>query len=137
VNADIAERDRAALSEIIRSMETAWNAGDADGFASPFGQDGDQVNIFGTHLRNRDEIRIRHAQIFQTVFLSSINSLTLQDARYVTADVILGHVRSAVTVPQGPLQGELCTLASLVFRKTAGRWEVVTFHNTRIAEGSQ
>ncbi len=129
----IAPADISALKAVIARMEAAWNAGDAARFSEPFAPDGDQINIFGAHLENRSEIASRHDIVFKTIFLGSRSSLRLVDARRVTSEVILARVHSTVEIPCGPLQGKLETLGSLVFRKTHVGWELVTFHNTRIA----
>jgi uncharacterized protein (TIGR02246 family) len=124
--------DVAAIESIVAKLERAWNAGDAAGFAAPFAIDGDQVNIFGTVLKGRAEIAERHDRIFKTIFLGSHNTLRLVETRRVSDNVVLARMHSRVDVPQGPLAGELQTLASLLFRKMDEGWELVTFHNTRI-----
>ncbi len=129
----IAPADQAALDAIVAELTEAWNAGDAARYAAAFSLDGDQVNIFGQHLKDRDEIKARHDRVFKTIFLNSRNSLWLVAARHISPDVIIAHMRSVVDIPRGTLQGKLETLASLVFRKTSTGWELVTFHNTRLA----
>lgn len=133
----IAREDRAALELIVAAMEGAWNAGDAAAFAAPFAIDGDQVNIFGALLKDRDHVASQHERIFASIFRGSHNALRIVDARYVTPDVVLARVSSVVEVPEGPLRGKLETLASVIFRRNGPRWELVTFHNTRVATGPQ
>jgi uncharacterized protein (TIGR02246 family) len=129
----ISPADRTAVMRLIDEMEAAWNAGDAARYASTFAFDGDQVNIFGAHLKDREEVARRHDKVFKTIFLKSHVRFQLIDAREVSADVILARVRTVVDVPGGPLVGSLETLASLVFRKTNSDLELVTFHNTRVS----
>jgi uncharacterized protein (TIGR02246 family) len=124
--------DFAQLQEIVAEMAHAWNAGDALRYAARFAWDGEQVNIFGAQLHGRHEIAERHDRVFKTIFADSSNVLEIVDARTVSADVLAARVSSVVTVPQGPLQGELRTLASLVLRRAGTRWEIVLFHNTRV-----
>lgn len=133
----VAPDERAALESTVAAMERAWNAGDAVGFTAPFAVDGDQVNIFGALLKDRDHIASQHDRIFSSVFRESRNELRIVDARYVTPDVILAHLSSVVDVPGGPLRGKLETFASLIFRRNGPDWELVTFHNTRVATGPQ
>lgn len=121
-----------ALESILAELAQAWNAGDGVRFAAVFAPGGVQVNIFGTELRGRREIAERHDRIFSTVFRGSTNTLRVIDAQPVAADVLLARVASVVDVPQGPLAGELRTVASLVLRKADGRWEILSFHNTRV-----
>lgn len=130
----ISSEDVVAIESIVATMERAWNAGDAAGFAAPFAVDADQVNIFGSVLRGRQEIADRHDRIFKTIFLGSRNTLRLLETRCVANDVVIARMHSHVDVPQGPLAGELETLGTLIFRKTGQGWELLTFHNTRIDE---
>jgi uncharacterized protein (TIGR02246 family) len=122
----ILSADRTAVLSLIYEMEAAWNAGDAEGYAPTFASDGDQVNIFGAHLKDRDEVARRHDSVFKTFFLKSRARFQLIEARNVSADVILARVRTVVDVPSGLLTGSLETLASLVFRKIASGLELVT-----------
>lgn len=123
-----------ALETILAQMEQAWNAGDGARFAAPFALDAVQVNTFGSILNGREEIAQRHDSIFKSIFRASRNTLRIVSARYVTDDVVLARISSVVEVPQGPLQGDLKTLASLLFQRSDAGWELVTFHNTRVDE---
>ncbi|HET9096682.1 MAG TPA: SgcJ/EcaC family oxidoreductase [Candidatus Baltobacteraceae bacterium] len=130
------DSDRAALESIADRLAQAWNSGDAGGFAAPFAADAQQVNIFGTRLIGRDEIRDRHAAVFAEMFRESTNVLQILDARRLGPDVLLAQISSAVEVPHGPLRGTLRTIASLVLRRVHGAdWEIVLFHNTRQQPG--
>jgi uncharacterized protein (TIGR02246 family) len=128
----ISSADRAAVARMITEMEAAWNAGDGARYASAFALDGDQVNIFGAHLKDRDEVARRHDAVFKSIFLNSLVRFQLIEARDVSADVILARVRTVVDVPGGPLVGTVETVASLVLRKASSGLEIVTFHNTRV-----
>jgi uncharacterized protein (TIGR02246 family) len=130
MNLPVADRD--ALEMVIAGLEEAWNAGDGARFAAHFTSDAEQVNIFGMQLHGREEIERRHDQVFKSVFLNSTNSLSVIDARLLAADVMLARILSGVEVPQGPLQGRVDTIASLVLLRTGARWEIALFHNTRI-----
>ncbi len=125
--------ERRALEAILEELTQAWNAGDAQRFAAPFAPEAVQVNIFGAQLRGRQEIAERHDRIFKTIFRESINAFEIIDADLAATNVMLARISSAVTVPHGPLQGELRTIASLVLRRTDTRWEILLFHNTRVA----
>lgn len=131
---EINPQDRAAVEAIVAELAAAWNAGDARHFAACFSTDAEQVNIFGSRLLGREEIAARHHDVFQTIFRGSANTLAVLDARYAAEDVLLVRLSSTVAVPQGPLSGTLQTIASLVLRKDDGRWHIVLFHNTRVAQ---
>ena len=61
--ADLAPADRAALENIVRQLEAAWNTMDGSAFAAPFAADADFVNIRGEHFRGRTAIAAGHAAI--------------------------------------------------------------------------
>jgi uncharacterized protein (TIGR02246 family) len=126
--------DRRAIGSIFEQMANAWNAGDAAGFSAHVATDAHLVNIFGTELVGVEQIEERHSRIFETIFKGSKNTLRLINASYVSDGVIVARVSSDLDVPGGPLQGRLQTLASVVLRKSAADWEVVLFHNTRVAQ---
>lgn len=132
---EIAAADRAAIDAIVAELAGAWNAGDAKRYAAPFALDAEQVNIFGTRLIGREEIARRHAHVFETIFRESTNVLRVLDARYAGRDVLLVRVDSVVSIPHGPMQGELHTIFSLVLCRTGSSWEIVLFHNTRVTPG--
>lgn len=132
---EIAPWDRSQIDAIVAELADAWNAGDAARFAAPFALDAEQVNIFGARLIGRGEIADRHAHVFETIFRGSTNVLRVLDARYAGADVLLLRLDSVVSIPQGPMQGDLHTIASLVLCRTGPKWEIRLFHNTRIAPG--
>ncbi len=131
----LTEVDRRAVQSVLAEMSEAWKAGDSNRFAATFKADAVQVNIFGAQLIGRQQIQERHDRVFRTVFQRSNNALQLIDARYLAPTVILARVLSSVDVPQGPLQGTLVTVASLLLERADERWELTLFHNTRVMEG--
>lgn len=121
------------LQAIIGELAVSWNAGDGQRFASVFAEDAVQINIFGSQLCGRGEIAERHDHIFKTIFRGSTNSLTLIDARELSADVLVARISSVVRAAPA-VRGELQTVGSLVLQRSqTGRWEIVLFHNTRVA----
>ncbi len=133
----ISSADRTVVTRMIAELEAAWNAGDAARYASDFADDGDQINIFGMHLKDRDEVALRHDGVFKTIFLNSRVRFHLIEARKVSGDVILALVRTVVDVPGGALAGTVETIATLVLRKTNSGLEIVTFHNTRVSQDAR
>lgn len=59
-----ATADEAAIRELPMRMIAAWNAGDAEGFASPFSDTADFIAFEGTHLKGRAEIAAFHRRLF-------------------------------------------------------------------------
>ena len=127
---DLPSTDRAALENIVRQLEAAWNAGDGSAFAAPFAADADFVNIRGDHFRGRDAIAAGHSAIFRTIYAGSTNQYTLEGARLLRPEVALARVYAVMDAPQGPLAGRNRARFSLVLTKEGGKWEIAGLHNT-------
>ncbi len=119
--------------EIIGRLEAAWNAADGPAFAAPFTEDADFVNIRGDYVRSREAIAHGHHAIFTTIYQGSTLHYELLQARVLTDDVLLVHVRGNLRVPAGPMAGELNSVAMLVLARTGGGWQIAAFHNTLVA----
>jgi uncharacterized protein (TIGR02246 family) len=128
--ADLTPADRAALENIVRQLEAAWNAMDGSAFAAPFAADADFVNIRGEHMRGQAVIAAGHAAIFRTIYAGSTTQLTVEAARLLRPEVALVHVHSTLDAPQGPLAGRHRARFSMVLTKAPGGWEIAAFHNT-------
>jgi uncharacterized protein (TIGR02246 family) len=122
--------DRAALEDIVRQLEAAWNAMDGSAFGAPFAAEADFVTIRGEHFRGQATIAAGHAAIFQTIYAGSTNHCTVEGARLLRPEVALVHVHSRLDVPQGPLAGRHRARFSLVLTKERGGWEIAALHNT-------
>ena len=113
---DLSATDRAALADVVRRLEAAWNAMDGAAFAADFGEDADFVNVRGEHVRGRAAIAAGHAAILATVYAGSTNAYTLEAAR--------------LDVPGGPLAGRHAARFSVVLTREPGGWQIAAFHNT-------
>jgi uncharacterized protein (TIGR02246 family) len=122
--------DHAALDQVVRRLEAAWNAGDGEAFSAPFAEDADFVNIRGEHFSGRATIGAGHAAIFRTVYAGSANQMTLEAARLLRPEVALARVSSVLDVPRGPLAGRHSARFTLVLTKERSGWEIATLHNT-------
>jgi uncharacterized protein (TIGR02246 family) len=131
--ADLSPGDRATLENIVRRLETAWNAMDGSAFAAPFAADADFVTIRGEHFQGRPAIAAGHAAIFRTIYAGSTIHLTVEVARLLRPEVALVHVHSLLDAPQGPLAGRHGARFSVVLTKERDGWEIAAFHNTREA----
>ena len=127
---DLAPADRAALENIVRQLEAAWNAMDGSAFAAPFAAGADFVTIRGEHFRGQAAIAAGHAAIFQTIYAGSTNHYTVEGARLLRPEVALVLVHSTLDAPQGPLAGRHGARFSLVLTKEGGGWEIAALHNT-------
>lgn len=129
-NGSIAD-DAAALAA---RLENAWKAADGAGFAAPFAEDADFVNVLGMHVRGRETIRAGHDEILRTVYAGSEVRYRLETARLLRPDVGLAHVHATLTAPAGPMAGTHQALYSMVLTREGGEWQIASFHNTFIRD---
>lgn len=128
----IESADLYAFEAVVRHLQAAWNNGDGVGFAAPFSEDADFVNIFGMHARGRNAIAAGHQQILHTVYAGSTLRTQLKQARLIAWNVALLHLSSRLQVPSGPLAGEMTSLPSVVMEHAESGWQIVAFHNTLV-----
>jgi uncharacterized protein (TIGR02246 family) len=130
MHAELSPQDRASLEAIVRQLESAWNAMDAEAFAAPFAIDADFVNIRAEHHRGRPAIAAGHAAIFRDFYAGSTVQFGVEGGRLLNVGVALLHVKSELNAPTGPLAGTHHACFSMVLTRTASGWEIAAFHNT-------
>ncbi len=130
---NVEPEDLRALENVVAQLALAWNDGDAARFAAVFANSAEQVNIFGAQIHGRPEIEEKHNRIFKTIYQGSANTLRLVSAQAIADGVLLARVSSRVEVPRGPMKGALETIISMLLKRDGGRWEIILFHNTRVA----
>ncbi|HEX7880799.1 MAG TPA: SgcJ/EcaC family oxidoreductase [Candidatus Eisenbacteria bacterium] len=121
------------ISDLVATLERAWNAADGAAFARPFAEDADFVNVRADHHRTREAIARGHQGIFDTIYKGSVVHYQLASARLLAPGVALAHINARLEVPAGPMAGTLASLASLVLTGSPGKWQVAAFHNTLVA----
>ena len=131
---DLETADRAEIQAVLDSLAAAWDRGDGAGFAAPFAEDADFINILGMHLRGRAPIAAQHDRIFTGIYAGSTAALHLTQARWLADGVAYAVVDCAIEVPTGPWTGRVETKASAVLVRTGGGWRIAAFHNTRLGE---
>ncbi|MEO8541437.1 MAG: SgcJ/EcaC family oxidoreductase [bacterium] len=115
---------------LMRQLEVAWNRADGPGFAAPFTDDADFVDIRADYHKGRPEIAEGHVRILTGIFKDSVNKYELLAARELAPGVIGAQVRSTLQVPTGPMAGENRAVFSFVAVKHGEQWQIEQFHNT-------
>jgi uncharacterized protein (TIGR02246 family) len=126
--------DEAVWDAMAAGLESAWNAGNGEAYASFFAEDADFINIFGHHGKGRRAIAEAHNMILHTVYAGSTVRCTVTQARMLTGDCAVIHLESRLQVPQGPMAGELHAVPSAVVVRSRDRWKIAAFHNTLVKE---
>ena len=94
----------AVVEPILEHLQQAWNAGDGMGFAGPFAEDADFVEIRGGHHHGAVAVGRGHEAIFSTIYAGSTVDLQVETARNVGPGVVVALVHSTMTAPTGPMQ---------------------------------
>ena len=126
--------DEQALSDIVKKLEDAWNAGDSAAFTSYFTHDATFIHIFGGQLDGHTAIEAAHRQIFDTIYKGSRNRYTVQRIRFIRPDVALVFLHAHLKFSEGGQPREILARPTLVVVKESGKWQAVAFQNTRISE---
>ncbi len=126
----MAEPDHTPFEDVLRSLEQAWNIGDAAAFGARMAEDADFVTIRADHLRGRPAIVASHAHIFSTIYAGSRNRISLESVRRLGDDLAVVHARSVLESPTGPLAGVHEAMLSAVMRRDGGAWQIASFHIT-------
>jgi uncharacterized protein (TIGR02246 family) len=127
-----------AASQVLKRLDSAWNAADGARFAAEFSEDADVINIFGAHFSGRADIAKRMQSIFETVFKGSTHrSRKLEMARYLSQDAIIALSSSGVAVSAGPLAPETRNRRTFILTKSGDAWRIRHWHNTTIRDQEQ
>src|SRR5580765_4644027 len=114
--------DEQAISDILKELEAAWNAGDSKAFAAKFLEDATFIHIYGGQLDGRAAIEGSHRVIFDTIYKGSRITFTVRNVRMLRPDVAVVWTRALVVTAQG---SEVDTRPTMVVVKDQGNWQIV------------
>jgi uncharacterized protein (TIGR02246 family) len=123
-------KDEAAIQDILKQLETAWNAYDSTSFAAAFAEDANFIQIFGGQLDGRPAIEAAHHHIFNTIYKGSHAIFQLRSIRFVRPDVAIVFSRAQVNFSEGKIE----TRPTLIVTKEESAWQIVAFQNTKISD---
>jgi uncharacterized protein (TIGR02246 family) len=126
--------DEQAIHDMVKQLETAWNASDSKGFAAPFTEDADFIQIYGLQMEGRPAIDSSHRHIFDTIYKGSHNSFSLRRVRFVRPDVAIAFGQARLKFYEGGETREIESRPTMIMAKEQGKWQIVALQNTRISE---
>jgi uncharacterized protein (TIGR02246 family) len=126
------KNEAAQLEAVVAGLMNCWNAADGNGFAAPFADDADFVNIHGLYGKGKPAIAEAHEMILHSIYAGSTLDYRVKQARKIASDVVLVHLNARLKIPRGPLAGEIRAMPSAVLRREDGEWKIVSFHNTAV-----
>lgn len=125
-------QDDAAIRDLEKRQQEAWNQHDAKAYASLFTEEGDVVNVVGWWWKGRAEIEKKLTDAYAFVFRESALTLTDIDVRFLAADIAVAHVKWTMTGARTPkgLPEVQQGIQLQVLQKQGGKWFIASFQNT-------
>ena len=130
-------QDETAIRQIVKDVETGWNALDGKMFAAPFASDADYVIVNGMHIKGRDAIEKGHTGIFTTVYKDSRNAATVKSVRFLRPDVAVVHVEWNLEFSANGETKKARAMNTMIVTKDNGKWSIAAFHNTPVQMPAQ
>ena len=130
VGVKVSESDIAG--ELAAGFASAWNQHDMDALARLFHEDAAFVNVRGTYLRGRAEIRQQHAAVHAGPYKDSILRAEIVDAREPVPGLIVTHARTELDGDDRAPGQTRRSLVTFVIERRAGRWRFSASHNTNV-----
>jgi uncharacterized protein (TIGR02246 family) len=127
-----ASTDEAAIRQIVKQVEDAWNAHDGKAFAAPFAADADYVVVNGMFIKGKEAIEQGHIGIFTTIYKDSRNVATVKGVRFLRPDVAVAHVEWNLEFKVGGETKKAQGINTMVMTKEGGKWSIAAFQNTPI-----
>jgi uncharacterized protein (TIGR02246 family) len=127
--------DQAAIRQTVMGLQEAWNRHDMKAFANLFAEDADFVNVAGAWWKGRAEIEQKHRAVHATIFRDSTLSVEEVDVRFLTPDIAIAHVLTALVgqkMADGTVVPPRRALLTQVLQKQSGKWMIVVSHNTDV-----
>jgi uncharacterized protein (TIGR02246 family) len=131
-----AQSPEAQIRALVAAQATAWNAGDAVGYAKDVSADVSFTNLFGMVMYGESAFVERHKQILSTFYKGTTKHHQIRRIRFVTPDVALvdidNEVHGVKAMPPGiavPPDGIIKTQLMEVFVRRGSRWFLEAFHN--------
>jgi uncharacterized protein (TIGR02246 family) len=123
-----------ALHGMVYQLEAAWNAADSTSFAALFAEDADFIHILGGYYTGRAAIEAGHRMIFGTIYKGSTVRYSVENIRFLRADVAIVLLRQYLQFHEGGAPSELEARPTIIAEKVDGQWRIAALQNTRITD---
>ena len=125
-------QDEQAIRDLVMQLEAAWNAGDSTGYAQPFEDNADFINVMGMHAHGRTPIEAGHRAIFDSLYKGSQLTYAIEAIRFIRADVAVALLRAQLVVRDDTATHTADARPTVLLVKEDARWRVTLFQNTYI-----
>jgi len=126
-------KDEAAIRDLERRTDEAWNRHDAVAYGQRYATDADSVNVLGWWWQGRAQITQRVAEAHAVIFRNSVLHTEEVQIRFLRPDVAVVHVRWSMTGALGPDGKPVPPRTGLrteIMQKQDGHWLISAVHNT-------
>jgi uncharacterized protein (TIGR02246 family) len=127
-----ANKDEAAIRQVVRQVQDGWNTHDGKAYAEPFAEDADYVIVNGLRAKGREEIEKGHIELFTGFYKDSRNIAAVQSIRFLRKDVAVVHVEWSLEFQKNGETKKVRAMNTMIMVKENGKWEIVAFQNTPI-----
>ena len=123
------ERDRAAITRVLDEQQSAWNAGDVNGFMKGY-WDSPELTFAGSSgiARGRESVLARYRREYPDQAAMGQVNFSNVEVRFLAPDaaLVLGqwHLRRA--------SGDIGGVFSLVFQRLPDGWRIVHDHTSLV-----
>ncbi|MEO6329078.1 MAG: SgcJ/EcaC family oxidoreductase [Ginsengibacter sp.] len=132
--AQVKPADETSIKQVVQSLQDGWNKKDGNLFASRFADDCDYVVVNGMLLKSKNTVAQGHQNIFNTFYNETSLDLNLQDARYLSDDIVIAHVTGRRYGNVGGKYEDIKAMITLTLQKKNGEWSIAAFQNTEVME---
>ncbi|SES70993.1 YybH family protein [Nonomuraea wenchangensis] len=120
--------DLAAITEVLRRGQDAWNAGDGAAYGACFTDDATDVTFVGTVYHGAAEIGRAHQALFDSFLKDTLLTIEIVEIRrYGDAAVVLTRGEVAKGAPKK--LGKLATYT--LVRQAGGQWRIAAVQKTK------
>ncbi|MFC9895881.1 SgcJ/EcaC family oxidoreductase [Nocardia sp. NPDC127579] len=128
--------DIAAIEQIIRDTETAYNTNDAELLTSPFTENAAVVNAVGALMTGRETLLAANRAGLQGFLADQYVRYELADITFLRADIAIAHKTArAITADGALIDQDPAMIALYVLVKENGRWWAAARQNTLVPRG--
>ncbi|MEV6276495.1 SgcJ/EcaC family oxidoreductase [Nocardia sp. NPDC051832] len=127
--------DIAAIEQIVRDTETAYNTNDAELLTSPFTANAAVVNAVGVLMTGRDTLLAANRAGLAGFLKNQYARYDVTDITFLRPDVAIAHKVARATTAEGELiDQDPAMIALYVLVKENGKWWTAARQNTLVPQ---
>ncbi len=140
------QKDKAAIRQVVQTMQDGHNTKNGKLFASGFAKEHDYIIIDGMFLPNitREDNARSHQALYDSDRTSSLGGnlgkvgmqLNVAKIRFLTPEIAVVHIQSQSYLKEQP-DKRAKNIMTTVMQKQEGKWSIVAFHNAPVQKSEE